>query len=435
METTMGVAPKRKPDWSAWEGYSAGEFPLERYLGGGDRSAVFLTAASSEKAAIKLVPADQVQAAELVARWNRVARLTHPHLVRIISTGTCVMANTPLAYLVMEYAEEDLAAVIGERPLSAEETLEMVRPVADALAYLHGWELVHGRLKPSNIVAVKDTVKISCDSVAAGDPAEDVSALAGTMVQALTQRNANVSRKDSVDTLPQPFQEIARNCLCSDPRLRWSSAQIVSWLDSWSQSSPHPVPAAVTGAAAKMRKLGYYFAAFAALILVAVIIGRLMMRRVPTPAPATSANVAHPAPSLVPPAPSSLPPQSSTTSGQTAPTTAQPIPSARVPRVSHEMADAAGVTHQVLPDIPAKARSTIHGRPKVVIRVIVDPSGNVTDAKVERSFSPYFSRLALTAARHWQFVPAEGAGRREWVLRFEITPSVTKVVSKEQTAP
>jgi serine/threonine protein kinase len=97
-------------------------------------------------------------------------------LVRIFAAGTWVLAGMPVAYLVMEYAEENLAEVLRERPLTTDETREMLQPVADALAYLHGQGLVHGNLKPSNILAVEDTVKISSEAVSAGDPAADIQA-------------------------------------------------------------------------------------------------------------------------------------------------------------------------------------------------------------------------------------------------------------------
>jgi len=166
------------PDWKQCEGELAGgEFPLERYLGGSEGSAVFLTRFASGRAVIKLVLAGQAQAGELVERWNRAATLRHPHLVRIFAAGTGELAGMPLAYFVMEYAEENLAEVLSERPLTTDETRDMLRSVADALAYLHGQGLVHGNLKPSNILAVEDTVKISSETVSAGDPAADIRAL------------------------------------------------------------------------------------------------------------------------------------------------------------------------------------------------------------------------------------------------------------------
>src|ERR1017187_2098853 len=224
------------PDWKPCEGELAGEkFPLERYLGGSEGSAVFLTRFGSSRAAIKLVLAGQEQAVGLVDRWNRTSTLHHPHLVRIFAAGTWVLAGMPVAYLVMEYAEENLAEVLRERPLTTDETREMLQPVADALAYLHGQGLVHGNLKPSNILAVEDTVKISSEAVSAGDPAADIQALGVTLVQASTQQAATVTQggqDPATDALPVPFRELAQNCLHDDPRLRWSAGKIAAWLGS-----------------------------------------------------------------------------------------------------------------------------------------------------------------------------------------------------------
>jgi TonB family protein len=89
-----------------------------------------------------------------------------------------------------------------------------------------------------------------------------------------------------------------------------------------------------------------------------------------------------------------------------------------------------GVTSRIVPNIPEKARNTIDGKPAVVIRVSVNPKGNITKATLERSFSPYFSKFALQAARQWKFIPYEGASPREWILRFEFTQTNTQVVAQ-----
>ena len=54
-------------------------------------------------------------------------------------------------YVVMEYAEENLAQILPQRSLSPEEVKEMLPPMAETLAYLHQAGLAHGHIKPSNI--------------------------------------------------------------------------------------------------------------------------------------------------------------------------------------------------------------------------------------------------------------------------------------------
>ena len=155
--------------WKRWEGQVVnGEFPLVRYLGGSSHSAVFLTERRSgapKKAAIKLIPADPNSAEDQLRRWKQSAKLNYPHLVRVFESGRCELEGTPLLYVVMEAAEEDLSQILPERALTPGEVREMLSPALDALAHLHSKGLVHGRLRPSNILAAGDQVKVSTDSV------------------------------------------------------------------------------------------------------------------------------------------------------------------------------------------------------------------------------------------------------------------------------
>ena len=94
------------------------------------------------------------------------------------------------------------------------------------------------------------------------------------------------------------------------------------------------------------------------------------------------------------------------------------------------------VTHQGLPDIPAKILSSIRGHFKVEIRVEVDPEGNVSQASI-RSAGPsrYFAKQALTAAQNWTFTPAKVDGRAvasSWLLQFQLGQSQSAVTPSEE---
>jgi TonB family protein len=89
-----------------------------------------------------------------------------------------------------------------------------------------------------------------------------------------------------------------------------------------------------------------------------------------------------------------------------------------------------GITERVMPAIPSAARNTSTGKPVVTVRVTVNPAGNVTDANVERTFSPYFSKFALDAARRWKFIPDDRATPRHWTLRFEFTRANIQAVAR-----
>jgi TonB family protein len=113
------------------------------------------------------------------------------------------------------------------------------------------------------------------------------------------------------------------------------------------------------------------------------------------------------------------------------PKTVTPVPLKAKPESSRDrlvMKDE--ITQRVLPKVPEKARNTIDGNPAVVVRVAVNAAGNVTKAAVERSFSPYFSKFALDAARRWKFAADDQAAAREWVLRFDFTQTKTEAVAR-----
>src|SRR6266542_4319317 len=154
--------------WTEWQGMVVdGTFYLDRYLGGTEGSAVYFTdwGAENKPAAIKLIEAD-ADAESHLSRWKLASELNHPNLLRIYQAGRCELDGVRLLYVVMEYAEENLAEILRERPLNADEAREMTSGVLEALAALHYKGLIHGQVKPSNIMASGDQLKISSDSIA-----------------------------------------------------------------------------------------------------------------------------------------------------------------------------------------------------------------------------------------------------------------------------
>lgn len=434
----MSVAAESTPDWKQWEAEIVdGQFPLERFLGAGKEGAVFLTHVASGDAAIRLAPAGNGKTNDLVERWSRAASLDHPHLLRILAVGTWIKEGTPLAYVVTEYAEENLATVLAERALSSDEVLAMLPPIADAMAFLHDRGYVLGNLKPSHVYAVHDIVKISSDAVAPGDTAADLQALAATITRALTRKPiefTNEVESGVVESLPEPIREITRRCLGKDGRSRWSAAELARWLRGEPSSDPvisKPVPAdtptADTQLATAKPKRTSFVIVLALALLAVIAVSALLRNRTAAPAPV----VLQPAPKAIATSPSSAPIQpppeanasTATPTGQHAATPERPSRRAQV--LTQDQ-----IVEQVLPDIPVKALHTIHGKPRVVIKAIVNQSGDVTDAIVQPGGSPYFGRLAAQAVRKWRFV-SSSVPSREYSLRFEITQSGPRAVIRK----
>ena len=88
-----------------------------------------------------------------------------------------------------------------------------------------------------------------------------------------------------------------------------------------------------------------------------------------------------------------------------------------------------------MPDTPAKANRTIHGKVEVTIRLNVDANGAVSNARIDsQGHSRYFAEKALQAARKWRFKPAQVSGKAvasEWVLRFDFRPAGPEVNARE----
>lgn len=564
--------------WKECEGQVIdGEFPLLQHLGGSDHSVVFLTQRGKndpKKAAIKFVQADQANAAIQLSRWQQAAQISHPNLIKLFETGRCHLAGMDLLYIVMDYAQENLAQFLPDRALSPAETRDMLEPFLETLAYLHGKGFVHGRIKPGNILAIDDQLKLSSDSVSRSgeaqppvekpdiytDPetargattAADVWSLGVTLVETLTQRLPEGKDRGELqfpEAIPQPFLDIVQHSLRRDPQSRWTVAEIATRLNppaappapktaapaipdpikpapakpldaapaagptnnpktpvkpaasidplSVPLSTVAPLPASkqhawenqlVAGQSTSHRSYYIVIALLVALTVGAMIaIPRLRDRQ---PGPDTTASRERLAsPPDQPPAsvrtdhPAQSNPQPQSSQKQTAPASErsagrpedrsagetansisvdsmktasekqlvrkeQPstdaLAAAKVAPSSPATGSAAAAEvpasgavtpgealNQVLPEVSAKSRSTIHGTVRVVVKVFVDPSGNVTAAEPASSPSKFFGDAALQAAKRWDFAPAKIGTQSvpsQWLLRFDFTQGDIKVL-------
>jgi len=473
-----------------------GRFPLETYVGGSDRTAVFLTtrqdSSGSEKAAIKLLACDPTNAGRTNAerqllRWQTSRELIHPNLIRVFEAGRCQLEGTELLYVVEEYAEENLSQILPERALTPQETRGMLPPVLRALQFLHGKGFVHGHVRPSNILAIADQVKLSSDalgvpgewnrsaSATAYDPPEsaagtvstptDVWQLGMTLTEVLTQHlpvwdRAQRNAPEIPAAVPEPFREIARHSLQIDAASRWTIARIIDHLEDRTEDRPEPdraaaAPALTQTAPVRPERISSPAAIptrrtiaakwpYLLLLAAAVAIAFVLIPRAKPPGFKVETQ----------------PPQSqpgagaATESSHSAPTPTQPKPSpAPEGRKAEGMATASSrearasgnadlasagtesdVVKQVMPEVLPSARRTIRGVVKVRVIVDVDAAGDVTEAKLDSApSSKYFDRVALDAAKQWKFSRAasgEQPGDGQWKIQFAFSHARTDVSAK-----
>lgn len=416
-----------------------GRFALHEWLGGSPRGGVFRTQlpqAVEKKAAIKVIPAEGAEADAYLSAWAKISLLSHPHLMKVFRSGRFQFGTIGLVYVVTEYADEVLSQIIPERPLTGSETREMLEPVLDTLLFLHGKGLVHGHVKPSNILVVEDQLKLSADSLsAAGElwtvggersiydapegfdqalsPAADVWSVGATMVEALTQRPPIWSRASFGDPvlpegMPAPFVEIARDCLRPNPARRCTIEEIKARIVP---GRPLEFPARI-GSESEPEK-SRVVPLLIALVVALVLIGVLVLRgHKSASAPESGAQ-------------------------NTAATTAAPGDQSAVTQSGNEASSKGAVAQRTMPDVTPYARSTIRGTVTVAVHATVDANGQVSNATLQSAGpSRYFADRALIAARGWKFKPAVRRGQTvasAWTLKFRFRQSGTDVAAVEET--
>lgn len=433
-----------KPEsWKLWEGRQIdGKFTLRQWLGLSDHSAVFLTeipGTPPQKAAIKLMPCETGPGAETQVRSVQAkVGLSHRNLLQTFEAGRTQVDGECVVYAVTECADDNLGQILPQRVLEPAEVADLLPPLLSALSYLHEKGLVHGRVRPSNILAAGDQLKLSTDHVQSKSeqkpggrqdeydapetalrmlsPSADIWSLGMTLVAAFTQKPA--PQKPQSDpavptSVPEPYRGIAQACLRLDPEKRCSIKDIERRLKEPPRQAEAAVasPETVTPETSTPKKGTAFPVTIGLAAILLIIFAIFYFGRSKSSTPSSEAT------------------QPSTTVQTPAPQTSAPTSGAK-------QNDSAGsVTHQVLPDVPQSAKNTITGTIKVVVQAQVDASGKVTSTRLKSAGSSrYFAELALKAAPRWEFSAPQVNGQptaSTWLLQFRFRRSGTQASAQK----
>ena len=145
--------------------HKIGQYEIIREIGRGGMSNVVYLARDPKlniEVALKTMwpdpsrAADDKEAIEALRHFRREAevaiKLKHPGIIKIFNYGTD--EESGISFIAMEYLDggslKDILRKYGH--LSFDETLRIIRMVADTLSYIHGKEVVHCDIKPENIM-------------------------------------------------------------------------------------------------------------------------------------------------------------------------------------------------------------------------------------------------------------------------------------------
>ena len=139
----------------------AGRYHIIRQLGQGGMGSVWLVEdrqLDNRKVAIKMLPSiivtDKRAYQQLKSEALVSLKLIHPNIV----TLRAFEENNGAPFLVMDYIEgRTLSDYLAEKgKLSESETIKLLKPIAAALDYAHGENVIHRDVKPSNIIIRND---------------------------------------------------------------------------------------------------------------------------------------------------------------------------------------------------------------------------------------------------------------------------------------
>jgi serine/threonine protein kinase len=135
-----------------------GRYQLQRRLGRGGVAVVHegLDLWTGQRVALKVLYQETpLHVARLLLEAEVLRRLEHPHIVRLLDSGTEEERQVP--FLVLERATTSLATVLREQgPLPAVRVAGLAVQILSALSAVHAQGIVHRDLKPGNLLLADD---------------------------------------------------------------------------------------------------------------------------------------------------------------------------------------------------------------------------------------------------------------------------------------
>ncbi|MBR4171303.1 MAG: serine/threonine protein kinase [Kiritimatiellae bacterium] len=236
----------------------AGRYRIVRQLGQGGMGSVWLAEdqqLDNRRVALKMLPSI------LIANKRAYAQLKSEALVSLKLVHSNIVAlrafeeNEGNPFLVMDYVQgrtlDDYLAEKGT--LSEEETVRILKPVADALDYAHGKGVAHRDVKPANVMLGEDGTPYVLDFGIAREIQETMTRMTGKSSSGTLLYMSPEQLKGGSPAAPQDiysFAAMAYECLKGEPP--FSRGQVEYQILN---ETPQPLPSGIGIAASVMAGL------------------------------------------------------------------------------------------------------------------------------------------------------------------------------------
>lgn len=262
-------------DAGKWVGQVvAQKYALQKWLGTGRFGPVFQADQVVSGQVLRTVALRLLRPApQLLATLTEAIDLSHLQILRAYDAGEAIIGGETFLYSAMELADEALSDTLERYTLEPGEARDLATQIASALTYLHNRGLVHGDVRPANVLWLDSGWKLAdygiqrtlssitprgTRSLIASSryippeayegivsPAWDIWSFGTMLSEALTEREPREStdvagpsgrpRRGRGRSLPSPFEQIVANCLNPDLHRRWTATQLSDFLKiAWS---------------------------------------------------------------------------------------------------------------------------------------------------------------------------------------------------------
>ncbi|MCO7226784.1 protein kinase [Pleionea sp. CnH1-48] len=232
-----------------------------------------------------------------------LSNLKHPNIIHIHGTAS----NQRSFIIVMEHMDGGSLSDRLLTPFAPENFFPIARKICLALQFAHQNRIIHGNLRPSNLLFdqtgevkvtdfgqsehYQDTIEAENwyrpQKTEAPSPALDVFSLGAIFYhmlcgEHLTWKNTHVSWKESYSELPQVLQQLLLKMLALDPAYRYQQmAEVISELDKLSASPKSQLKPKAKSLTKRVptakRSLGYWLKQGFFILLVAVVVTYLQI--------------------------------------------------------------------------------------------------------------------------------------------------------------